>query len=153
MSYKFKLPICDWSGDGHSQCDWYIVSCNKPLDKVFDAYFASTEKFPKEMHPTEFCYEYGDTLISKETLDVIKLQGYDGFSVLGEADDFNPGDHYMDGEALAAYTLWFINQGDEELKAEFIDEEFPQFINWNVPEKYKKQNKSLDQIGYGLFDD
>ena len=25
---KVKFPIGDWSGDGHSQCEWFVVKVN-----------------------------------------------------------------------------------------------------------------------------
>lgn len=29
-----KFPIGDWSGDGHGQCDWYIVESNKTVEEI-----------------------------------------------------------------------------------------------------------------------
>lgn len=45
-------------------------------------------------------------------------------------------------------TLWFIKQGNLELK--FKEIELDSFINWDLPEKYKV--KGLGNIGYGIFD-
>lgn len=43
--YLFKLPIGDWSDDGHGYCKDFIIECNMPIEKVFDAYFITCEKF------------------------------------------------------------------------------------------------------------
>jgi len=41
-SYRFELPIGDWSGDGHRQCEYRTIESNLPLQEVRDIYWEAT---------------------------------------------------------------------------------------------------------------
>jgi len=38
MEYKFKIPVGDPSGDGHSQCEYVIIESNKSPEEIKEAY-------------------------------------------------------------------------------------------------------------------
>ena len=42
--YQFKLPIGDWSSDGHCVCEYYLVSSNRPVEEVREAHYKINEK-------------------------------------------------------------------------------------------------------------
>lgn len=43
MKYKFKIPIGDWSGDGHSKHEDYLIESNKPVEQVRELYFQACD--------------------------------------------------------------------------------------------------------------
>ena len=69
--YKFKIPIGDWSNDGHGKADWYIIESNKPVQEIRELYFQACEKlgWTLDGHDDKSpCSEYEDNTFSKEIL-------------------------------------------------------------------------------------
>lgn len=102
-THRFTIPIGDWSGDGHSRCDWYEFTSNKPLDDVREAYFEAVKK-GLAPSPEDFCCEYEDYEVPEEVIEEAKKLGY-----TIDPDDFGP-------EDMADYIAWFITLADGDLK-------------------------------------
>jgi len=73
--YKFKIPIGDWSDDGHGKYVDYFIESNKPVEEVRELYFQACDKIgfsldgsykQTELTPNA---EYEDYKFSNETLD------------------------------------------------------------------------------------
>ena len=47
LKYLFKLPIGDWSGDGHSMCEYIKIRTNKTIEEVREGHFDLIKQFPK----------------------------------------------------------------------------------------------------------
>ena len=60
---KFKLPIGDWSEDGHNQCDYFIVNSNVPFKEIVTAYMAMDEEYKL----SDQCSEYENYKLTKHT--------------------------------------------------------------------------------------
>lgn len=41
--FTYKLPIGDWSDDGHGKCEWYLVRSNKSA-RLIEAAFSLRAK-------------------------------------------------------------------------------------------------------------
>lgn len=139
--HRFKIPIGDWSGDGHGKCDYFEATAAKPVEAVREAYFAAKTKLPK-CCPEEFCEAYGDSSISTETR-----------ALLREAGAPIPSDETMDNDYgfspanMAAVVVWFLNQGDAELAVQLEPvESVPSLAFYGMDAK----NRHIGFIGYGL---
>lgn len=143
--YYFMLPIGDWSNDGHSKCDWFLVESNMPLENVFKSYFTAKEKLPEEICPANFCNEYGDSEIPQEICQKLVEAGCPKNIISNTIDDS------CYPEFLQEIVLWFIMQGNENLKLKIVKKNYA-FIDWCLPKHLRKHNECLDSFGYGLFE-
>ena len=132
--YAFRIPIGDWSDDGHGKCDWVDATAAKPVEGVREAYFAAKKNLPEECCPENFCNEYECPKMSPESRKALKAAGC---KVPKE----------IDSDAMAAIVAWFINQGDPKVDVK---------LNGKPPEMlpfYGSDNKKrhIGFMGYGLF--
>lgn len=158
MKYKFKVPIGDWSSDGHSKCDEYILCCNYSVETVRQAYKDSCSltgvqfnhnedytgiignKYGTERH---ICTEYDNPYISQFAYDILVEKGLD----LTHLDKDDDEDYYIIGDSKEFLDILmnFIKLSLPDLEFELMGEDLP-YLNgyWN---------KELNvQFGYGLFD-
>ena len=97
MSTTFKLPIGDWSGDGHRQCEYYIVESNKPIDAVREAHFNIIEKTGIDINSICSCTE--EDQIDEDLMEMLKSMG------------FTPSNRYGDETILCAddmAEIWIL---------------------------------------------
>lgn len=132
----FKIPIGDWSGDGHSECIYYTVSSAKSLKEVREAYFLAEEKLPTIIHPNNLANYFLETGISDDTIDRLKEYGF----VFKDSDN-------LGSDEIANYVIWFINYGDPacDIKLEKNADDMLVFYG------YDEKGRHIDGFGYGLF--
>lgn len=143
-NFKFKLPIGDWSNCGHGINEMYIISSNKPLSVVKDAYFKACEKlgFTLDGHDKLTpCGEYGDVVFKKETIDALEDFGL----VFSEEYDFTTGIEPYD---FAQLVISFIMVYDSTIDLKIIDDDIPMFQHYG----YDDKNRHIGHFGYGLFE-
>jgi hypothetical protein len=133
--YTFRIPIGDWSGDGHEKCDWFTVTAAKPVEEVREAFFVAKELLP-HLNPEKFCCDYEDSLVPDSIAAELATKG-----VLIDVDDFNP-------EDMARIVVWFLNQGDPELGAELTPEATVPMLPFCG---FDKKKRHIGGMGYGLF--
>ena len=139
--YTFKIPIGDWSGDGHGKCDYVIATATKPIEAVREAYFAARKKLPK-CCPEKFCDDYEDGSVPADTRAALRKAG----APLGSDDDLDNGDGFG-VEEMASIVAWFINQGDPSLGVEIAPvDAVPSLAFYG----YDAEKRHIDFIGYGL---
>lgn len=171
MSTTFKLNIGDWSRDGHSQNKVYVVTSNKSFEDTVKAYRKAKEKLPDCICPENFMNEYEDHGFSEEVYNAALKAGFDmleGYRYDPKYAKYNNGppvegwrdrdtyERFVSGElfkypdwgseGMAEYVLWFMMQGDEDLKVEIGKKEnkIPEFPGY-------VEGPHIGQIGYGLF--
>lgn len=137
--YSFRLPIGDWSGDGHGKCEWFDIKSNKPLKDIREAYFKAKELYPN-LCPESFCDNWQDPFIPQEVVN-----GYSEINFTSE--DFNDGELYGSPQIMAEIVVAFLKRGDPELQLS-IRENPKMLPTWGVDE----QGRHIGHIGYGLFD-
>ena len=135
--YRFRIPVGDWSGDGHSKVNWYEASASKPIEAVREAYFAAKEKLPG-ICPEDFCCDYEDFRIDPEIQTLLDAAG-----APVESEGFGT-------EEMAGYVVWFLNQGDPDLKAKLEKEESVPMLSFYG---YDEEMRHISSIGYGLLGD
>lgn len=146
--HKFKLPIGDWSGDGHDENVDYLIETNKPLEEVRELYFQACEKlgFTLDGHdPLSICGEYEENLVKKETIE--KLVEF-GLNISEDQSEIWTKDGIGTNE-LCDLILEFIKTQDSELILNRIPtEDFPMFQFYGFDEK----QRHIGYFGYGLFE-
>lgn len=144
MEHQFVLPIGDWSGDGHSQCENFAVASNKDLTAVREAYFKAKKLFPN-LCPEGFCYEYASSSLTNEQVEMLLTAGFEQKNFLNERNADGCQDLYP--EDMAMIVLWFCKFGDVELQLELLDDlPILQFYGQD------KEGRHISSFGYGLFD-
>jgi hypothetical protein len=130
--FRYKIPVGDWSCDGHNRYEYFYVTADKDAKAIELAYAVAKAAYP-ELDYQSCCEEYEDSkapeAIAAKCAEVgIELE--DGY--YGDDTRVFWTDTYIQ------YAMWFINQGDPELNLQLDD------IN-NVPQLHSLAG------GYGLF--
>lgn len=134
MRYTFRIPIGDWSGDGHGQVEWVHATAAKPIEAVREAYFSAKARLPAACCPESFCDEYQERQMSKETRAALKAAGARVPRQMGV-------------DAMASLVAWFLNQGDPDLDVRLDVEAQPMLPFYGED----AQRRHIGFIGYGLF--
>lgn len=142
--FKFKLPIGDWSCDGHCQCEWYVIESNTPLEDVREAYFESVKKtgfdFIKEV-----CSEYESHTIDEPTYEALKELNIDfGFEIIEE--DLEEG-IWIEENDYIKMLFQFIRLSNPFIKLEIIPDDLDSFTFYGID----KQGRHIGHLGYGLL--
>ena len=136
--YRFRMPIGDWSCDGHGRCDWYLCEANKPIEAVREAHFKITEV--TNINIEKICSDYDDNSISSEL--------YENLRELGFVAEENLNEYIMYLYSADMATLWvlLLNKADPELKIELVNEDgIPMLPFYSFDQK----NRHISFVGYG----
>jgi hypothetical protein len=160
-TYTFKLPIGDWSSDGHGMCDYFLIRSNVPLEEVREAYLTIVDKLGTSLdsgtsnHEAPFS-DYEDSKINSEQiaklgLDVTKYKEFykdrieevieDKEGIFYEID-------YLGSEDLASIFLDFMTTHAPHITLELISENHVELFPFYGS---NKDGKHIGQFGYGLF--
>lgn len=145
---KFKLPIGDWSNDGHGKCDYHIIESNKTVEEIREIYFQAKEKlgFGLEGHDDLTpCAEYEEYTMKQEAVDALKTFG---LTITKEQEEqwIN---EYVDKNELSDLILNFLKIQDPDLILNKIPEEDMPMLPFYG---YDNKQRHIDYFGYGLFD-
>lgn len=139
MSITFKLPIGDWSGDGHRQCEYYIVESNKPIDAVREAHFNIIEKTGIDINSICSCTE--EDQIDEDLMEMLKSMG------------FTPSNRYGDETILCAddmAEIWILllMKADPTLDLTIIVENEIEMLPFYGNDT---KGRHIGNIGYGVL--
>lgn len=145
--YKFKLPIGDWSDDGHGKCDWYIIESNKPVQEVREAYFKSVDSTKINL-AEELCSEFEDCTLSLEFAEKLESLGID-LTCIKEDSWFDEDMEAwgMDHDSFMEILFQFIQLSDSELILFEVPDNLPIFNSYS----YNEYKRHIGHLGYGLF--
>lgn len=134
--YRFKLQLGDWSKDGHSQSEEYLIQSNVDVKELREIYF-KTKRF-NELSLEDICNDYEDCKISEEQirglgLDVEKYQQIIDNGI--EPDDF------------IEMFIEYIQIHNPEISLKIINDTIPSFHFYG----YDEQKRHIGGFGYGLF--
>lgn len=139
---KFKIIMGDYSKDGHSQSEEYIIETNASrMEQVSDLVLEIKEKHGIDIFSE--CSEYEDDRPSDKLIEILKYEGF----------DFDSIDYWEDEEGLRLYEdyglltifIFLLNNFGKGLSFEIIFDDIP-FLNGNW-----HKGEYFGQIGYGLF--
>jgi hypothetical protein len=132
--YAFRIPVGDWSDDGHGKVQWYDATAAKPIDAVREAYFAAKKRLPKACCPESFCDGYQEPEMAQASRDALKKAGVE------VPEEFC-------ADEMAAIVVWFLNQGDDALDVR-LDGKPPAMLPFYG---FDKKRRHIGNFGYGLF--
>ena len=141
MSFKFKIAIGDWSGDGHGINEYFKIKSNKSVEEVREAYFKAIQILGKD-YPKEICQEYEDDYVSEYDQEELEELGF----VFTHYHENTLGLVYPTAKGMLELTLWFLKQGDPDLILK-QEEEVPTLHFYGFDDK----ERHIGFIGYGLF--
>ena len=160
MNYKFRIPIGDWSGDGHGHKEFFLIKSNKPVEAVREAYFAASEKLGYNLDGSHDakngpCADYEDRTIDNDWYSKLVRDG-----ILNDNDDISinedeeSGDvenetYDVDTDMFVGMVLAYLKVGDPELVLEVIKEESLPMLPFYG---YDDKQRHIGYFGYGLFD-
>ncbi len=138
--YSFRMPIGDWSDDGHGKCDYYYIKSNKPVEEVREIHFQILDKTGFDIEET--CSEYEDSSISEDQFNELVALGL-------EAKRFDypyNGRVYISSENMCYLWTFLLMKTDATLKLEI--EKTPEMLPF-----YGVDNKMrhIGFVGYGCF--
>ncbi|BAR85817.1 hypothetical protein P9Z59_13555 [Bacillus thuringiensis] len=151
----FKVPVGDWSQDGHNQYQDFYVYCNYPVKVMRQAYKDTCGKIGLQMNCSKnytgiedlpfrnwryLLVECEESSICEEAVDILSKHGFSFNNIHVE----DKGICFSESDVLDLF-MWFISYS---MPADFEWEEFkieaePIVGYWN-----KELNH---QIGYGVF--
>ncbi|UUV25979.1 MULTISPECIES: hypothetical protein [Lysinibacillus] len=160
----FKVPVGDWSDDGHGKCENYYVEANYSAIEMRQAYKDTCKKIGLQLHYGEdytgiknmerynnwryLLSEYEQSSICEEAVEILLNHGFEFSRVDGETDEndnYLVQEAYFSSEGVFDLFMWFIKYSmpsDFEYKQVTLDAE-PIVGYWN-----KELNH---QVGYGVF--
>lgn len=103
-SYMFLLTMGDKGGDGHNIRQDVLVGSSHPKECIRSAYNNST-KIAGRLRPDVLCGECEDNSVSDGNIKELKKCGF----------EFHDPE-WITYDEMARYTLWFIMQGNPEIK-------------------------------------
>lgn len=137
--YKFKLPIGDWSGDGHDKCDYYIVESNKSVEEVREIHFLIKPMLGIDLH--EICNDYEDNTIRDEAYRTLKHLEFTAW------DDYpQEGYGWVSSDIMAELWIFLLRAVDPSLNLTIVDDDLPM-----LPFYGYKDGKHIGFVGYGCF--
>lgn len=142
--YIFKIPVGDWSSDGHGHCKYYTVKSNKPVEEVRETHFKIKETFGIDLNT--ICRSYQDSSIGDEDYEILKNLGFK-FDECEFDDDEDNAIVYPMG--FAEMWIFLLMQTDKELKLEMINNEVENLTFYGFDEK----GRHIGLLGYGCFYD
>ena len=146
LNYKFKLPICDWSSDGHGRCDYFLILSNRPLNELREIYFATNKKVNLYGLDGEYspCSDYADNEISSEQIESLGLhpEDYDKFiEKYAGITQFSP-------KGFAQLFVDYIMLHNPQVVLEIVQEEPVEMFPFYG---FDEQNRHIGHFGYGLY--
>ena len=152
-----RLVIGDWSGDGHSQSDFYRFEANHDRKQIIEAYKQSAIKAGVSVcrfqgGPDDvLCEDYDDSQISRRSVEKLAAIGITEQDLLDtthfERDDDDEHDVALStwGEGLVYLFLMMVSKSLPEFSYKLLNDDHHDCINafW--------QQDFNASIGYGLY--
>lgn len=139
---KFKIPIGDWSDDGHGRCDYFYATTDKTLQDVREAHFLIREKTGIDVE--KICSEYLEYRISKDGINSLKDLGFDFENTENEEDeDGQP----LSSEDCCKIWVFLLNRVDSGLNVKLTPD-----VEMLVFYGYDEKGRHISCPGYGCFE-
>ena len=141
LNNLWRIPIGDWSDDGHGKCDWFIIKSNFTVEQAREAYFKSVEESKIDIS-NEIASEYEDTSVSGKVVET--FPEFIEKKLIFKDPDYEK--YYVeDSISLAEIVCLFIKRYNTEFEYEILNIPMLPFYG------YDEKNRHIGHIGYGLF--
>lgn len=130
MTNKYRLPIWDWSDDGHGKCEWYTVESECDIVEMKEAYDLINSK----LNISSIAQEYQENFISKDTLKNLEKFwiATKDWLISGEVDGEAGGIYIQDSEDLAKLIVLVINIIHPN-STKLIKNNYSDIMCWDLP--------------------
>lgn len=145
MNNLWKIPIGDWSDDGHGKCDWFTIKSNFTVEQAREAYFKSVEKSGVDICREVAC-DYEDRSVSEKFLNAFPEFLEKGLIKHDPKFDNYDFEYYIaDSFDLVEMVCLFIQKYNPEFRYEIINLPMLPFCG------YDEKKRHIGYFGYGLF--
>jgi len=141
MKYKFKLPIGDWSDDGHGKCDYYFIESNVELKDVIFAYKEACNKWNID----EIASEFEENTVDKDIIEFLEKEGFKKETFI---DNEWKDNYYVSSIGLAQLIIDAVMKINPSIVLKIVDDSVPMMCNWSAMDLC---NITIDLPGYGCF--
>lgn len=155
MEHLFKLPIGDWSDDGHGECSYYTIKSNKSVEEVREIHFKIKDSLGIDIE--SIASEYEDSSIDSDIVEKLFEMGFKEFlgtrygvclECENEEDEEYDSEWTITSEGMAYLWLFLLMKADSSLKLEFDKTvKIPMLPFYGFDEK----NRHISFVGYGCF--
>ena len=145
----WKIPIGDWSDDGHGKCDWFTVKSNFTVEEAREAYFKSVEESGVDI-TKEIAHDYEDNSVSEKFLNILPEfieYLFEKELIVDWSNNEEPEYHVEERSAMAEIVCCFIKRHNPEFEYKIIEDSIPMLPFYGVDQK----GRHIGHIGYGLF--
>jgi len=142
----WKIPIGDWSNDGHGKCDWFTVKSNFTVEEAREAYFKAVKESQLDI-AEEIACEYENSSVSKKLVKLLPefIQDLSTNNLIQMRKD---NIYYVENsDDMAEIVCLFIQRFTPEFKYKIIEDSIPMLPFYG----FDKKNRHIGHIGYGLF--
>lgn len=143
--YIFRLPIGDWSDDGHGDCEYYYIKSTKPVEEVREAHFLIEEKTGVNIH--KICNDYENSYVSADIFNKLLELGFND-GVLGDYVIDGDNEVFLEAKDMSDIWLFLLNQTDPELKLEAAYHKEPEMLPFYG---FDEKGRHIGQVGYGTL--
>jgi hypothetical protein len=142
LKYTWLLSIGDWSGDGHKECENFMIHSNYTNKEARKSYFEAKKLYPK-ICPEEVANRYQQPPTKKQ------LQAWIDAGVL--SDEFSAAEYENNFGAydMANVVLNYIKLASSDFDYSISEEGEDTFHFWGEIDNEEDYPPSF---GYGLFD-
>jgi hypothetical protein len=143
QEYEFRMPIGDWSGDGHSVCDYYSAYSNQPVEQVREVHFKAKEVTGVDIE--EICNEYEESIIEQDIVDKLKGLGFKFEDYFSEVDD---DELHADSWLMVNIWVFLLMKTDNTLKITIQKENSILMLPFYGYDEHKRH---MSFVGYGVL--
>lgn len=133
MTHQFKLPIGDWSDDGHGKCDYYLIRSNKSVEEVREIHFSIPDNLGVNIE--KICRGYEESKMSSDIAEELVELGWECSK------------DYMDSESMCRLWVFLLMKTDPTLELEVQEENIEMLPFYGFDEK----KRHIGFVGYGVF--
>ena len=147
-AFYVQMPIGDWSGDGHEQCEYFICECAKPVESVREAHFWIQEAIRIDI--TAICNRDQENEMDQEMEKTLNLLGFTFKDPIRD----NDGRVEVWPEDMADLWAFLLNKADPELELRIRNKIFFDDLS-KIPlipfYGFDEQGRHIGGVGYGCF--
>ena len=141
MKYLFKLPIGDWSADGHEKCHYYVCEANKPVEFIREVHYRIKEVTGIDIH--SICSNYEENSIDRDMFKNLQELGFTEAGIMEFDNEIT-----LDADYMAKLWVFLLQTTEPSLKIIILPEdEIPMLPFYGFDE----QGRNIDQVGYGIL--
>jgi hypothetical protein len=142
QEYEFRMPIGDWSGDGHSICDYYSAYSNQPVEQVREVHFKAKEVTGVDIE--EICNEYEESILEQDIVEKLKGLGFNFEDYFTEVEE---GELYADSWLMVNLWVFLLMKTDSTLRITVQKDSTPMLPFYS----YDAKMRHIGFVGYGVL--